>query len=369
MYIGEISPTELRSMLGTLSELSLTIGILVLYGLGSIPKFEYYNLALVPIGVLIVFMLLAVWIPETPRWLVLKLNDKPRAIAVLKYLRGPKNKSEVTSEMNAILSSLPKNEPSVGQKLRLLMCRKSHRVPFLLVTFLYVFQQLCGGGSTVVAYAAHIFQAAGAPNPDLTSIYTVGASLVIGTVLASLLIERLGRKFLASVSAAGMFTGSVMLVFHSYFTRPEACSTTINGTLFSTIEKDPVGTGVCNSYLYPLAATSVVVFILAFSFGLGPVPWVLLSEYLPLQVRGVAGGIVVACSWMAAVFITGGFLSYSALVGNWGAWLTLAAINLVGLIIIVLFIKETKGRTLEQVEELFNTKNTYSFPKCCSKQL
>ncbi len=94
-------------------------------------------------------------------------------------------------------------------------------------------------------------------------------------------------------------------------------------------------------------------------------PWVILSEYLPLQVRGVAGGIVVACSWMAAVFITEGFLSYSALVGNWGAWLTLAAINLVGLIIIVLFIKETKGRTLEQVEELFNTKNTYSFPKCC----
>lgn len=169
-------------------------------------------------------------------------------------------------------------------------------MPFLLVTFLYVFQQLCGGGSTVVAYAAQIFQAAGAPNPDLTSIYTVGASLVIGTVLASLLIERLGRKLLASVSAAGMFTGSMMLVFHSYFTRPEACSTIINGTLFSTIEKDPVGTGVCNSYLYPLAATSVIVFILSFSFGLGPVPWVLLSEYLPLQVRGVAGGIVVALS-------------------------------------------------------------------------
>ena len=254
MYIGEIAPEELRSMLGTFPELSLTSGILVLYGLGSIPKFEYYNLALVPIGVLVVFMLLAVWIPETPRWLLFKLNNESRATAVLEYLRGPKNKSEVTSEMNAILSSLPKNEPSVGQKLRLLMCRKSHRVPFLLVTFLYVFQQLCGGGSTVVAYAAQIFQEAGAPNPDLTSTYAVGASLVMATVLASLLIERLGRKFLASVSAAGMFTGSMMLVFHSYFTRPEACPVTNNATISTTTANDLEEGVVCNSFWLSLAS-------------------------------------------------------------------------------------------------------------------
>ena len=98
-------------MLGTFSELSVTIGILVLYGLGSIPGFRFYDLALVHIVILVLFLFLVVWIPETPR--LLKLKDKPRTIAVLKYLRGPENRGIITKEFIAIQSSLP------GRKLML----------------------------------------------------------------------------------------------------------------------------------------------------------------------------------------------------------------------------------------------------------
>ena len=76
-------------MLGTFSELSVTIGQLVLYGLGSIRGFQYYNLANVQIGLLVLFMFLVVFIPETPRWLYLKYKDKELVISALRYLRGP----------------------------------------------------------------------------------------------------------------------------------------------------------------------------------------------------------------------------------------------------------------------------------------
>ena len=353
-------------MLGTFSELSLTIGILVLYGLGSIPGFRFYDLALVHIVILVLFLFLVVWIPETPRWLLLKLKDKPRTIAVLKYLRGPENRGRITKEFIAIQSSLPGRKLNACQKLRLIFSEKSLLVPFLLVTFLYVFQQLSGGGSTVVAYAGQIFQAAGSPDPDLTSIYTVGGGPVVATFLASLLIERMGRKVLLSVSAAGMVIGSTMLGIHSYLIRPEACSNH-NNTLATGLGGNP-DKDTCNPHLFPLAAVSVIVFIFSFSFGLGPVPWVILSEYLPLKVRGVAGGIVVASNWTTGVLVTGGFLSYSKLVGGWFAWWSLGAINLVGLIIIVMFIKETKGRTLEEIEELFKSKNKFSLSTCCTRE-
>jgi len=344
-------------MLGTFSELSLTVGILMLYGLGAIPGFHYHELALLQVAVLVLFMFMVVLVPETPRWLLLKLKDTPRTIATLKYLRGPDCKSRIDLELTAIRASLPCKKLSVGDKLRLLLCQKKHLVPFLLLVFLYMFQHLCGGGSAVVAYAAQILQSAGSPDPSLTSACTVGASLVVGTILASLLIERMGRKLLLSVSAAGMLAGSVVLSCHSFLTRPKACFSNSSTMAVLPAEEEKI----CNPQLFPLAVVGIIVFVLSFSFGLGPVPWVMLSEYLPLQVRGVAGGVVVASNWIAAAIITGGFLSYMELVGTMFAWLTLAGINLVGLVIIVLFIRETKGKSLEEVEQLFVGKRKCSF--------
>ena len=112
-----------------------------------------------------------------------------------------------------------------------------------------------------------------------------------------LLIERMGRKVLLSVSAAGMVICSTMLGIHSYLIRPEACSNH-NNTLATGLGGNP-DKDTCNPHLFPLAAVSIIICILSFSFGLGPVPWVMLSEYLPLKVRGVAGGIVVASNWTA----------------------------------------------------------------------
>ena len=228
---------------------------------------------------------------------------------------------------------------------------RSTLIPFLLLIFLNIFQRGCGI-DVLAAYAGSIFQEAGAPNPNLTATFAVGAVNVFATLMAIVLVEFVGRKLLLAVSAIGTFLGSMLLGVHFYITRPELCTnSTLSG--FSVELHEEVS---CDSHLLPLAVTGVVIFNLGFSIGAGPVPWVLLSEYLPLKVRGVAGGVVVATNWATASLVVGSFLSFTEELGAWTAWWTLAGISFIGFFVFVLFIVETKGKTLEEVQELFRTR-------------
>ena len=169
------------------------------------------------------------------------------------------------------------------------------------------------------------------------------------TIFSVVLVEFAGRKFLLAISSAGMFLGSLLLSTYFYLTRPTLCS---NSTLLDAASELAEG---CNPHLNPLAITAVVLFVISFALGLGPVPWVLLSEYLPLSVRGVAGGIVVASAWSTAAVVAGSFLNLSEAVGAWSLWWIQTCVNLVGFLVIVMFFKETKGRKLEDIQEMFAT--------------
>lgn len=351
VYIAEISPARLRGMLVSLSGgVAETIGYTLVYSLGSINGFMYYNLALVLVGLTTVFVLMALWIPETPRWLLLKLKNE-KAMTSLVCLRGPKY-SQLNHELEAIEASISRQNPGVCEVIKEMFQDRSVLIPFLLILFLFVFQMLCGGGSTIESYASLIFEDAGSKTPVKVSIYTWGTTTFIGSVLATFLIEFAGRKILLSLSAAGMCLCSTTLGLYYYITKATNC---INGTALvvgnGTVEStDEI---LCNSQIFPLAVVSILIFGMSFSLGLGAVPCVLLSEYLPLKVRGLAGGIVVSANWITASIITGSFLSYSDFVGEWFAWWTFSLINFFGFLVIVLFVVETKGRKLEELQDLF----------------
>ena len=347
VYIGEISPHNLRGAFAIFSELSVVGGILLALGLGAIPGFRYYHSALVFISCTALFITLAVWIPETPRWLLLRQKDEPRAMAALRCLRGPKY-TKLNQEIDDIKATIAKKSPGFLKLLKELLTERSTLIPFLLILFLYIYQRT--GIDVVSAYAGPIFLEAGVPNPNLTATFAVGGVKVLVTILTILLVEFAGRKILLAVSSAGMFLGAALLGVHFYITRPGLCA---NDTLPTGFFME--GEVSCNPHLFPLAIVGVVVFNLGFAIGIGPVPWVMLSEYLPSKVRGVAGGIVVGANWATASLFVGSFLSYSEAFGPWTAWWTLAAINLMGFLVVVLFFVETKGKKLEEVQELFRT--------------
>ena len=359
MYIGEISPHNLRGAFAQFSELSLIIGILIVLGLGAVPGFHYYHSALVFVGCMALFITMAVWIPETPRWILLHQRDQPRAMAALRCLRGPKY-AALNEEIQDIKSTISKKSPGFCMLMKELLTERSTLVPFLLILFLYIYQR-ASGISVASAYAGPIFLEAGVPNPNLTATFAVGGFKVLIVILAIVLVEFVGRKVLLAVSSAGIFLGCTLLGVHFYITRPELCNNATSlSTEFATEEVS------CNPQMFPLAIVAVMIFHVGFSIGLGPVTWIMLSEYLPLKVRGVAGGIVVAAGWATASLLVGSFLSYSEAFGAWTAWWTLAVINLMGFLVVMLFFVETKGKKLEEVQELFRTGHS-CVPTCLVK--
>ena len=123
------------------------------------------------------------------------------------------------------------------------------------------------------------------------------------------------------------------------------CTNNLNSTILDVVEP-------CNSHFQLLAIFSLL-FIFAFNVGLGSVPRVLLPELLPLSVRGVASGYVMFTNWSVAAIVSGSYLPYSNLVRPWFTMWTFSLINLVGVLFILVFIPETKGKSLEEIERKF----------------
>ena len=338
-----------------LLETSLTSGVMLMFGLGAVSNLHYYDIALVPMVIVALFVVIFLWIPETPRWLLLNFQDRKRAISVLKYLIGPKKQTDILQMVKEIELSATARKLSISQALHQLFCQKRIFIPFIIAFFIGVFHQLCGVG-IVTSYAGQIFYRAGDHNPSFTAFFAAGLVLTLTTIPSAFFVEVVGRKLLLGISAAGMCIGSTMLGFQFYFTRPSLCinSTTSVDALEAMKEVDQ-----CKFHLFPLAVVSVVLFSFSFAIGVGPVSWVIVSEYVPVQVRGLAGGIILAANRTTGVIITGTYLNFSDWAGDWCLWWILAFFNFAGLMVIILFVVETKGKNLEKIPELFSKKFQY----------
>ncbi len=331
-----------------LVETATTSGILLIYGLGAIPNFSYYGIAIVPLGIQALFMVMFIWIPESPRWLLLMLHDRKRAISVLKFIKGPK-KTEEIKEILIEIESSALTKSSMLDIVCQLFCHKPVIIPFLISLVVVAMQQLCGAG-ILSNYGAQIFQRAGTQNPNLTAFVTVGLLLPLSSLLAVAIVGFVGRKILLAFSTAGMCIGSILLGFQFYFTRPSLC---LNSTVPAAMNTE---VQYCNPHLLPMAIASVVLFILSFEVGVGPLVWVIFSEYLPAQVKGLAGGIILATNRGVGVILTGTYFSFSEWAGAWFVWWMLGLINLFGFLFIVIFVIETKGKKLEEIPLLFRNK-------------
>ena len=334
-------------------ETATTSGILLVYGLGAIPHLTYYNIALVPIALVAFFVMLFLWIPESPRWLIIKHKDHKQATCVLKFIYGPTKKTEIEAVIKDIESTSTSQKLSFLQSLSQLFCHKMSLIPFIIGLFIVVMQQLCGIG-IVVNYAAQILYRAGDSNPNFTAFFAAGLLFPLMSLPVIVLVECIGKKLLLIISMAGMSIACCLLGFQYYFTSPSMC---LNGT---AVEDNSAKVHYCNSHLLPMAVTGVVLFSASFEIGVGPLVWVIFSEYIPVQVKGLAGGIILAANRGTGVLLTGTYFNFSEWTEDWVIWAVLAFFNLLGLVFTAVFAVETKGKKLEEVPELFKKK----FPNC-----
>jgi sugar porter (SP) family MFS transporter len=340
-YIAEVAPARLRGRLGSLQQLAIVFGIFVAllsdYALataagGSASDELWWGLEawqwMFLVGVIpaAAYGLLALTIPESPRWLIARgRNDEARTIL------AEIDDGEVTVDerLRQIQSSV---DTEVQPKLSDLRGPRFGLLPVVWVGILLsVFQQFVGI-NVIFYYSSTLWQAVGFTENDALLTGVLNSTVnIVATFIAIALIDRVGRKPLLLVGSAGMFVSLGTLTF-------------VFATATTNSAGDPVITGATSTIA--LIAANAFVFFFAFSWG--PVVWVLLGEMFPNRIRAAALSVAAAAQWMANFIISSSFpwLASRSLGIAYGIYTTFA---LLSFFFVMSKIKETKGRTLEDL--------------------
>ena len=334
MYTAELSSAKLRGTFGNFFPSFLTTGIFLTFLLGTIKGFRYYYTSLIAVGLVALFEASMFWLPETPRWLLSRKYEK-RATRVLSWLRG--KEIDIKKELEEMKQSISATKIKAWR----ILLRRSALIPFIYTLILFA-ARTGSGINGITPFAGKLLSDAGVSNPRLTTIYAVGVSGLVGLIVSFVFVDILGRKVLLVISGTGGLLATGMLGIHFFITNPNLCDTSVE-------END----SVCNPQYQLLSVFSITLFCFTFNVGYNSVPFILLSELLPLPVRGIASGFAAAVSWSCAALYSGFYLQFIDLVRPWFAMWGTAALNVAVILFIILLIPETKGKTLEEMEKKF----------------
>ncbi|WP_109486075.1 D-xylose transporter XylE [Occallatibacter savannae] len=329
MYIAEIAPPKVRGNLVAWNQFAIIFGMLVIYfvnygisragsgdaWLNSIGWRYMFLSGAIPAGL---FLLLLFFVPETPRYLMLRGNESGARAVLAKLV----TKEESEKELSEIRASL--SEHHSGQMFSF------GALVIFIGLMLSMFQQFVGI-NVVLYYATDIFQGMGmTTNASLLQTIIVGAVNLTFTVVAILTVDRFGRRPLQIVGALIMAVSMVSL-----------------GSAFWL-----GGKGM-------LALVSMLVYTAGFAVSWGPVTWVLLSEIFPNQIRGKAMALAVAAQWVANYLVSWSFPILDKnpyLVEHFHhgfAYWIYGVMGVIAALFMWRMVPETKGRTLEQMEALW----------------
>ena len=343
VYIAEVSSARLRGGFGSINQLAVTCGILLAYVVGF--SFTWRWTAMFAVGAVAVMVLTMVFMPETPRWLLAN-NRRHDAIKELEWLRGPLY--DVEEECFAIESNLDQQESAA---LRDFATPGIYR-PLIVGCMLMVFQQFCGI-NVILFYCAKIFKSAGFSNAEGVSLSVAGAQ-VVATVLACLLVDKSGRRVLLMVGGIAMSASNLLLgVYFDLADIPDAPGHQISifGKFSHTVPLPDISW---------LAITCNIGFIVFFSLGWGPLPWLLMSEIFPPRVRGAASSVVTLVNWVLVFVVTNSFPYMLQVMHEQGTFWFFAVFSFLSFVYTYLCVPETKGKTLEEIEQIFTGRHTFT---------
>lgn len=338
MYIAEISPAKTRGRFVSLNQLTIVIGILLAQIVNwliaqPVPadatandilqswngqtgwRFMFWA-EIVPASLFFLLMWLA---PESPRWLATQGRwEKVRSI--LKKIGGMEHAEKAAGEIEASLRD------QTGKVSLKALRRPGVAGVILIGVVLAAFQQWCGI-NVIFMYAEEVFAAAGYSVSDmLFNIVITGSVNLIFTLVAMATVDRLGRKSLLLIGAAGL-----------------AVIYTVLGTLYFW--------GVQGLPMLILVVTAIA----CYAMTLAPVTWVVLSEIFPNRVRGAAMAVATFSLWVASALLTFFFPIVNSLVQASGSFWLFAVICLLGFFYIKRNLVETKGKSLEEIEQALTT--------------
>jgi sugar porter (SP) family MFS transporter len=319
IYISEISPADRRGRLVALFQFNVVLGILISYlsnyliGQGGENSWRWMlGIQAVPA---FVFFILIRFIPESPRWLILKKGAIDKALTILSVI-NPLNYHE---ELKAIQNSdLGKD----GKKHTETLFSGNYKTPIVLAVLFAFFNQ-ASGINAIIYYAPRIFEMAGlGAHSSLLSTVGIGLINFIFTLLAIGFIDRIGRRVLMLIGSVGLICSLFLVAFAFY-------------------------SGQVSGIAIPIY---MMVFIAFFAFSQGAVIWVFIAEIFPNQVRAQGQTLGSSTHWVMAAIIAFSFPFFAEKLGGAVTFSFFGTMMVLQLIFVWRFMPETKGKSLEQID-------------------
>lgn len=317
LYIAEVSPAHVRGRNVAINQLTIVIGILItnlvnysladngpdtwrwMFGLGAVPA--------------VLFLIGVLWLPESPRYLM-KAGQSDVAEKVLQKIG---NQAFVQETMSNITTSLKGSSSPTYRAV----FDPSVRPAVMVGIGLAVFQQFCGI-NVVFNYTSTIFESVGANlDRQLFETVSIGVVNLIFTLLAMRLVDKVGRRPLMLYGSIGL---AVLYLALSILLQTQASAGWVS--------------------------LVVLLAIATYATSLAPVTWVLISEIFPNKIRGIASSVAVVSLWAAYFVLVFTFPILAKQLGTYGPFYLYAVICFFGFLFVKSKVKETKGKTLEELE-------------------
>jgi sugar porter (SP) family MFS transporter len=317
LYISEIAPARIRGALVSVNQMAIVTGILLAYfinwafaGVGPSNWRWMYAAGALPS---VIFFILLLRVPESPRWLV-KQSRESEALGVLSRV----NTADLAAaEVSSIKEALAMEKGSLAE-----LFRPGFRRALLIAVVLAILQQITGINA-VLYYAPRIFERAG-----FSRMSAIGQSTIVGfvnmlfTIVAIVLVDRIGRKPLLLTSAGGMGVSLLLL-----------------GAAFKS-----------QAFSGPLILGLILLYIAFFAMAMGPIVWVVLAEIFPTRMRGSAMAIATVILWISDFAVTLSFPVIADRLNESTAFWLYGAMCAIDFVFMLAVLPETKGKTLEEIE-------------------
>jgi len=331
VYIVEIATIDMRGFLGCFVQFLGSVGVLITFSLGCV--LNWWQLALANLAMVPLFVFAMYFVPESPRWLILKGNEWAGEVS-LKWLRG-RGAEDLDREIEMIKREIRvrrRERVSITQLLEPEVIK-----PFIISMMMMFFLQM-SGFNVMVFYCSSIFQMCDSSiSPGVASVI-VAVVLLVSCFVALGVVSQLSRKVMLVTSIFGM----------------AVCHFTL-GACFYLRDTDPDSS--YNIGWLPLAA--VIGFLFLGNIGYGTLIWVVTAELLPPKVRAIANSFIICFAFITGFIVAKTFVDLieSPLKESGTFWLY-GSVCFIGGLFTLIFVPETRNKSVEEIQQYFRSKKS-----------